>query len=69
MSGHYFLHVVEHEDGKWHCSRGRWGLDEHGALTDALKHLRDLAAAVGAPHVVEIVVHGLDQPPYIAPGS
>jgi len=53
----WFLRAIEQADGRWACSHGRVVFDRHDELSDALDHLRDLAAVMSP---AELFVHGRD---------
>ena len=53
----WFLRAIEQADGRWVCSHGRVVFDRHDELSDALDHLRDLAAVMSP---AELFVHGRD---------
>jgi hypothetical protein len=53
----WFFRAIELTDGRWACRHGRHVFDTHAELSQALDHLRDLAAAA-APS--ELFVHRLD---------
>jgi len=39
----WFFRVIELDDGRWACRRGRAELDGHAHLQDAVEHLSTLA--------------------------
>jgi hypothetical protein len=53
----WYFRVVEHEDRSWVCRHGRFDFDEHRTLTDALDHIKELAAARPP---AEVMIHWLD---------
>ena len=53
----WFLRAIEQADGRWACSHGRVVFDRHDELSDALDHLRDLAADMSP---AELFVHRRD---------
>lgn len=53
----WFLRAIEQADGLWACSHGRVVFDRHDELSDALDHLRDIAATMSP---AELFVHSLD---------
>ena len=53
----WFLRAIEQADGQWACSHGRVVFDRHDELSDALDHLRDIAATLSP---AELFVHRLD---------
>ena len=50
----WFLRAIEQADGQWACSHGRVVFDRHDELSEALDHLRDVAATMSP---VELFVH------------
>jgi hypothetical protein len=44
VKGRLFFRVVERQDGRWACRRGRTELDSHVALAEAVVHMRALAS-------------------------
>ena len=53
----WFLRAIEQADGQWACSHGRVVFDRHDELSDALDHLREVAAVMSP---AELFVHPLD---------
>ena len=53
----WFFRAIEQADGRWACSHGRAVFDRHNELSDALDHLRDIAATMSP---AELFVHRLD---------
>ena len=59
----WFFRILELEDGRWACRRGRFTTDEHDTFAESLIHTKTLAAAEPPSRVF---VHPLDSPPWIA---
>jgi hypothetical protein len=53
----WFLRAIEQADGRWACSHGRVVVDRHDELSEALHHLRNVAAVISP---AELFVHRLD---------
>ena len=52
----WFFRAIEQVDGRWACSHGRVVIDQHDELSEALDHLRDVAATMSP---AELFVHRL----------
>ena len=53
----WFFRAIEQADGQWACSHGRVVFDRHDELSDALDHLREIAATMSP---AELFVHRQD---------
>jgi hypothetical protein len=54
----WFFRAIEMAGGRWECHHGARVFDEHLTLTEALEHLRALAA--DQPEAAQLFVHTLD---------
>jgi uncharacterized protein DUF2188 len=42
--GRWYFRVVEQNDGTWMCRRGRYAIDHHPDMQQALDHIKSLAS-------------------------
>jgi hypothetical protein len=54
----WFFRAIETDQGRWECHHGARVFDEHPTLTEALEHLRAIAA--DQPEAAQVFVHTLD---------
>jgi hypothetical protein len=54
----WYLHAVEHADGRWACQHGRTVFDSHADRASAIAHLKRIALELGL--TASIFVHAMN---------